>query len=55
MTMFYKHHSSDSVRELDFYRKIGLVAFGPLVGRDSAMFQPIYLTLENLRSDFKKD
>lgn len=46
---------SGTVRELDFYRKIGLIPFGPLVGEDDAMYQPMYLTEKNLRNKFKID
>ncbi|MCH8303727.1 MAG: GNAT family N-acetyltransferase [Candidatus Marinimicrobia bacterium] len=43
---------SGTVRESAFFRKIGLVPFGPLVGEESARFQPMYVTLSNLNRDF---
>ena len=46
---------SGTVRELKFFRKIGLVPFGPLIGKNNAMFQPMYVTLKNLSSEFKND
>ena len=46
---------SGTVRELKLFRKIGLVPFGPRIGQDNAMFQPMYVTLKNLSSDFKND
>lgn len=46
---------SGTVRELEFYHKIGFVQFGPPVGKKNAMYQPMYLTVENLRNDFKTD
>lgn len=46
---------SGTVQKLKFFRKIGLVPFGPTVGKNNVMFQPMYVTLKNLSSDFKND
>jgi aspartate aminotransferase-like enzyme len=37
---------SGTVSQLRLYRHIGFVPFGPLVGRDGAKFQPMYITRE---------
>lgn len=37
---------SGTTRQLKMYRNLGFVPFGPLVGRDGAHFQPMYVTLE---------
>ena len=37
---------SGTVLQLKLYRHIGFVPFGPLVGRNSAKFQPMYITKE---------
>jgi hypothetical protein len=39
--------------QLPFYKKIGFIEFGPLLGSSDAAFQPMYITLKELRSDFK--
>jgi hypothetical protein len=36
---------SGTVRQLRLYRHMGFKPFGPLVGKDDALFQPMYLTL----------
>jgi hypothetical protein len=36
---------SGTTRQQRFYRHLGFVPFGPLVGKDDALFQPMYLTL----------
>ncbi len=46
---------SGTTRQLPLYKKIGFVEFGPLVGADEALFQPMYITLKQLRSDFKSN
>ncbi len=38
---------SGIVEQQKLYEHMGFVAFGPLVGKDGAMFQPMYLTPEN--------
>ena len=40
---------SGTVTQLKLYRRLGFQPFGPLVGNDSAWFQPMYLT--NQRAD----
>ena len=37
---------SGTVRQLSFYKLLGLTPFGPLVGSEEAKFQPMYLMLE---------
>jgi len=37
---------SGTTRQLDLYRHLGFVPFGPLVGAEGATFQPMYMTLE---------
>ena len=37
---------SGTTRQLKLYRHLGFVPFGPLVGNESAKFQPMYLTLD---------
>lgn len=44
---------SGTTRQLSLYQKIGFTPFGALVGTNEAAFQPMYITLKNLRSDFK--
>jgi aspartate aminotransferase-like enzyme/GNAT superfamily N-acetyltransferase len=38
---------SGTLRELRLYRHLGFRPFGPLVGSDSARYQPMFLTLED--------
>jgi len=42
---------SGSVRQIRLYKHIGCVPFGPLVGRQDAQFQPMYITLETFRDN----
>ena len=44
---------SGTTRQLSLYKKIGFVPFGPLVGSNEAAYQPMYITLNELRDDFK--
>lgn len=37
---------SGTTRQQRLYQHLGFVAFGPLVGKDDALFQPMYLTIE---------
>lgn len=39
---------SGTTRQLRLYKHLGCVPFGPLVGRDDALFQPMYVTREAL-------
>ena len=38
---------SATTRQLKLYRHMGAVPFGPLVGREDAWYQPMYLSMEN--------
>ncbi|MCF7669162.1 MAG: GNAT family N-acetyltransferase [Verrucomicrobia bacterium] len=38
---------SATTRQTKLYKHMGFVPFGPLVGNSDALFQPMYLTLEN--------
>src|SRR4030095_2685777 len=40
---------SGTTRQLKMYRHLGFTAFGPLVGKGGAYYQPMYLTLESYR------
>jgi len=40
---------SGTTRQLKMYRNLGFVPFGPLVGKEGAYYQPMYLTLEASR------
>ena len=44
---------SGTTRQLRLYEKMGFVPFGPLVGSSNAFYQPMYITLNKLRDDFK--
>ncbi|MGD1845471.1 MAG: GNAT family N-acetyltransferase [Salibacteraceae bacterium] len=41
---------SGTTRQLRLYRKLGFEAFGPLVGKVSARYQPMFLTLDRHQS-----
>ena len=45
---------SASTNESGLYRRLGFTEFGPLVGKNGAMFQPMYLTYDSY-GKFKKD
>lgn len=40
---------SGTTRQLKMYRNLGFTPFGPLVGKEGAYYQPMYLTLEASR------
>ncbi|TDH24606.1 GNAT family N-acetyltransferase [Segetibacter sp. 3557_3] len=44
---------SGSVNELELYKNIGSVPFGPLVGTEKALYQPLYFHINNLKGAFK--
>lgn len=44
---------SGTTRQLKLYRHLGFEPFGPLVGTDGALYQPMYLTLEAARERWK--
>lgn len=46
---------SGTTRQLSLYEKVGFVPFGPLVGTKEAAYQPMYITLNQLRSDFRNN
>lgn len=46
---------SGTTRQLRLYSKIGFIPFGPRVGTSAAPYQPMYITINNLRHDFKSD
>lgn len=43
---------SGTTRQLHLYDNIGFKAFGSLTGTAEAPYQPMYITLKNLRNDF---
>ena len=43
---------SGTTRQQKLYKYIGLVPFGPLVGKPGAMYQPMYLTLDAAVKNF---
>lgn len=43
---------SATTRQLKLYRSMGFTPFGSLVGTPGALYQPMYITLKNLRNDF---
>ena len=44
---------SGTTRQTRLYARLGFTPFGPLIGKGEALFQPMYITLENLHYDFK--
>lgn len=44
---------SGTTRQIKLYTRMGFTPFGPLVGNTGALYQPMYITLRNLRHDFK--
>jgi hypothetical protein len=46
---------SGTTRQLGIYRKMGFIPFGPLVGTPEASYQPMYITVNLLRDDFKNN
>ena len=44
---------SGTTRQIRLYTRMGFTPFGPLVGNTGALYQPMYITLRNLRHDFK--
>ena len=44
---------SGTTRQLKLYKSIGFVPFGPLVGKPGALYQPMYITINQLRNDFR--
>lgn len=46
---------SGTTRQLRLYSRMGFTPFGTLVGNTGAFYQPMYITLRNLRNDFKNN
>ncbi|HKH61242.1 MAG TPA: GNAT family N-acetyltransferase [Flavitalea sp.] len=46
---------SGTTRQLRLYSRMGFTPFGPPVGNTGALYQPMYITLRNLRYDFKNN
>jgi N-acetylglutamate synthase-like GNAT family acetyltransferase len=44
---------SGTTRQLHLYASMGFTPFGPLVGSGEATYQPMFITLKDLRHDFK--
>lgn len=44
---------SGTTRQLKLYQRMGFIPFGPLVGKPGAFYQPMYITLKDLRDDFR--
>lgn len=42
---------SGTTRQTKLYLSVGFVPFGPLVGKGDALFQPMYIHINNLRND----
>lgn len=40
---------SGTTQQLKMYRHLGFASFGPLVGKEGAYYQPMYLTLDSYR------
>lgn len=45
---------SGTVRQLKLYKHLGFRPFGPLIGAGEAKFQPMYITLETVDSQFRR-
>jgi N-acyl-L-homoserine lactone synthetase len=44
---------SGTTRQIRLYTRMGFIPFGSLVGSGEALYQPMYITLKDLRYDFK--
>ena len=44
---------SGITNQIPLYLKLGFIPFGERVGKAGALFQPMYISLKNLRNDFK--
>ena len=45
---------SGTVRQIGMYRRLGFAPFGPQVGTDEALYQPMYRELATLKDDFSE-
>jgi predicted N-acetyltransferase YhbS len=46
---------SGTTRQLKMYSRMGFIPFGSLIGSGEALFQPMFITLKDLRYDFRND
>ena len=46
---------SGTTRQLALYKKIGFKPFAGLIGKEGALYQPMYINLKTLRNDFKNN
>lgn len=44
---------SGTTRQAHLYGSMGFTPFGPLVGKEGAFYQPMYITVNKLRNDFR--
>jgi len=44
---------SATTRQLELYKKIGFAPFDELVGIEGAFYQPMRITFDNLKKEFK--
>ncbi len=44
---------SGTTRQLQLYKHLGFTPFGPLVGKQGALYQPMYVILKNKTYDFR--
>jgi predicted N-acetyltransferase YhbS len=44
---------SGTTLQLALYEKVGFIPFGPLVGKPGAIFQPMFINVNQLRNDFR--
>lgn len=44
---------SGTTRQIRLYASMGFTPFGPLVGQQGAFYQPMFITLNALRNDFR--
>ena len=44
---------SGTTRQLRLYTRMGFIPFGPMVGTAEALYQPMYITLNDLRNDLR--
>ena len=49
----YMGFISATTRQLELYKKIGFAPFDELVGIDGAFYQPMRITFDNLKKEFK--
>ena len=42
---------SATTRQGEFYKKLGFIPFGKIVGKEGAYYQPMYIALKNLKGE----